>query len=143
MLREVVALPLQRPDLFRQFGIKPPRGVLLVGPPGTGKTLVARALAAECDARVLTISGAEVVSKYYGETEARLQAIFREAHRCAPAIILMDEVRRGRCRASTCVHQAAAAGLPPVDSLPRLNCPVGLGLTSLSAPPPPLLPVAG
>ncbi|KAI8818454.1 P-loop containing nucleoside triphosphate hydrolase protein, partial [Chytriomyces cf. hyalinus JEL632] len=72
--------------------IKPPRGVLLYGPPGTGKTLIARAIASETGAHVIVINGPEIISKFYGETEERLRAIFREAEENAPAIIFIDEI---------------------------------------------------
>jgi ATP-dependent 26S proteasome regulatory subunit len=88
-IRELVELPLKHPELFRHLGIEPPKGVLLIGPPGTGKTLLAKAVANEADAYFVSINGPEIVSKYYGESEARLREIFDEAKRNAPAIIFM------------------------------------------------------
>lgn len=91
-LREVVELPLRHPDVFRQLGISPPRGVLLHGPPGTGKTLLARAIADESDARFLYISAPEIVHKHYGESEARLREFFDRAQKQAPAVVFIDEI---------------------------------------------------
>ncbi|KNC98972.1 AAA family ATPase, CDC48 subfamily [Spizellomyces punctatus DAOM BR117] len=92
IVREMVEVPLQNPARFTQFGLRPPRGVLLYGPPGTGKTLIARAVAAETRAHVITVNGPEVISKYFGETEARLRDIFDEAAQKAPCIIFIDEI---------------------------------------------------
>jgi len=91
-LKELVALPLKRPDLLRQLGLEPPRGVLLVGPPGTGKTLTARALAEDLGVNYIAIAGPEVMGKYYGEAEARLRSLFEKALRSAPCLIFIDEV---------------------------------------------------
>ncbi len=91
-LREIVELPLKHPEVFRRLGIEPPSGVLLYGPPGCGKTLLARALANECDACFFSISGPEIMNKYYGESEARLREIFKEASENAPSIIFIDEI---------------------------------------------------
>nr|XP_056711011.1 ribosome biogenesis protein SPATA5 [Euleptes europaea] len=91
-IREIIELPLKNPALFRNYGIPPPRGVLLYGPPGTGKTLIARAVANEAGAHVTTINGPEIISKFYGESEARLRRIFSEAALCRPSIIFIDEI---------------------------------------------------
>ncbi|WP_421659206.1 AAA family ATPase [Leptothermofonsia sp. ETS-13] len=91
-LRELVELPLKRPDLLKQLGLEPPSGVLLVGPPGTGKTLTARALAEELEVNYIAIVGPEVMGKYYGEAEARLRSIFQKASRSAPCIVFIDEI---------------------------------------------------
>lgn len=91
-LRELVEIPLKRPDLLTQLGLEPPRGVLLVGPPGTGKTLTARALAEELGVSYIAIVGPEVMGKYYGEAEARLRGIFEKAGRSAPCLIFIDEI---------------------------------------------------
>jgi transitional endoplasmic reticulum ATPase len=91
-LREIVELPLKHPEVFRRLGIDPPSGVLLYGPPGCGKTLLARALANECEASFFSISGPEIMNKYYGESEARLRDIFKEASENAPSIIFVDEI---------------------------------------------------
>lgn len=91
-IREMVELPIRYPELFERLGIDPPKGVLLFGAPGTGKTLLAKAVANESDAHFINISGPELVSKYVGESEERLRAIFREASEQAPTIIFMDEI---------------------------------------------------
>ncbi|MEM2377524.1 MAG: CDC48 family AAA ATPase [Candidatus Korarchaeum sp.] len=91
-IREMVELPLRHPELFRHLGIDPPKGVLLFGPPGTGKTLLAKAVANESNAHFISISGPEIMSKYYGESEKRLREIFEEAEKNAPSIIFMDEI---------------------------------------------------
>ncbi len=91
-IREMIEVPLRHPELFSKLGINPPRGVLLHGPPGTGKTLIARAVASETDANFISISGPEVVSKFYGESEHRLRQIFEEAQKAAPSIIFIDEI---------------------------------------------------
>jgi transitional endoplasmic reticulum ATPase len=91
-LREVVELPLRRPEAFAALGIAPPRGVLLVGPPGTGKTLIARAVATESGARFIAVNGPEIMDRYYGASEGALRGIFEQARRDAPAIVFIDEI---------------------------------------------------
>ncbi|XP_075785967.1 ATPase family gene 2 protein homolog A isoform X3 [Pelodiscus sinensis] len=91
-IRETIELPLKQPELFKSYGIPPPRGVLLYGPPGTGKTMIARAVANEVGAHVSVINGPEIISKFYGETESRLRQIFAEASQRCPAIIFIDEL---------------------------------------------------
>ncbi|XP_043529992.1 ATPase family protein 2 homolog isoform X2 [Chiloscyllium plagiosum] len=91
-IREIIELPLKQPQLFKSYGIAPPRGILLFGPPGTGKTLIARAIANEVGAHVSVINGPEIMSKYFGESEARLRRIFAEATQCQPSIIFIDEL---------------------------------------------------
>ncbi len=89
---ELVELPLQKPEVFERLGIKPPTGVLLHGPPGCGKTLIARNLAKIAGVRFFSISGPEIINKYYGESEARLRKLFDQAQREAPAILFIDEI---------------------------------------------------
>ncbi|MDY6817852.1 MAG: CDC48 family AAA ATPase [Halobacteriales archaeon] len=91
-VREMIELPMRHPELFQRLGIEPPKGVLLHGPPGTGKTLIAKAVANEIDAYFQTISGPEIMSKYYGESEEQLREVFEEAEENAPAIIFLDEL---------------------------------------------------
>jgi transitional endoplasmic reticulum ATPase len=91
-IRELVELPLRHPELFKHLGIEPPKGILLIGPPGVGKTLLAKAVANEANAYFVAINGPEIMSKYYGESEARLREIFEEAKKNAPAIIFIDEI---------------------------------------------------
>ncbi|XP_066089702.1 ATPase family gene 2 protein homolog A isoform X1 [Saccopteryx bilineata] len=91
-IREIIELPFKEFDLLKNYGIPPPRGVLLHGPPGTGKTMIARAIANEVGANVTVINGPEIISKFYGETEARLRQIFAEATLRHPSIIFIDEL---------------------------------------------------
>jgi transitional endoplasmic reticulum ATPase len=91
-IREIVELPLKHPELFKRLGIDPPKGVLLHGPPGTGKTLLAKAVATESGANFISINGPEIMSKFYGESEARLREVFKEAEQNAPSIIFIDEI---------------------------------------------------
>ncbi|MFW9828005.1 MAG: CDC48 family AAA ATPase [Candidatus Thorarchaeota archaeon] len=91
-IREMIELPIRHPELFKRIGIDPPKGVLLHGPPGTGKTLLARAVAGETDAHFITISGPEIMSKFYGQSEENLRKVFEEAKEMAPSIIFIDEL---------------------------------------------------
>lgn len=91
-VREMIEYPLRHPEVFEKLGIEPPKGVLLYGPPGTGKTLIARAVASEVNAYFDTISGPEIISKYYGDSEEKLREIFQKAEENAPAIIFIDEI---------------------------------------------------
>lgn len=91
-IRALIELPLTQPQLFAQYGLKPPRGVLLYGPPGTGKTSLARTVAASLQAHVLTINGPELSSQFHGETESKLRAVFDAAAAHERAIVIMDEI---------------------------------------------------
>lgn len=91
-IREMVELPLRHPELFNRLGVEPPKGVLLYGPPGTGKTLLAKAVANESGASFYSISGPEIFSKFYGQTEQNLRKIFEDAQKSAPSIIFVDEI---------------------------------------------------
>ncbi len=91
-VREMIEIPLKRPELFERLGISPPKGVLMHGPPGTGKTLLAKAVANESDAHFITINGPEIMSKYVGGSEERLREIFEEAEENAPSIVFIDEI---------------------------------------------------
>ncbi|XP_064366737.1 ATPase family gene 2 protein homolog A isoform X2 [Dromaius novaehollandiae] len=92
IIRETIELPMKQPELFKSYGIPPPRGVLLYGPPGTGKTMIAKAIANEVGAHVTIINGPEIISKFYGESESRLRQIFAEASLRRPSIIFIDEL---------------------------------------------------
>jgi len=92
LIREMIELPMRHPEIFQTLGIDPPKGVLLLGPPGCGKTLLAKAVANESDVNFFSINGPEIISMFYGESEARLREIFQQAHQNAPSIILIDEL---------------------------------------------------
>jgi transitional endoplasmic reticulum ATPase len=91
-IREMVELPMRHPELFEKIGVEAPKGVLLYGPPGTGKTLLAKAVAGETNAHFISISGPEIMGKYYGESEERLREIFKQAEENSPSIIFIDEI---------------------------------------------------
>jgi len=92
LIREMIEIPLRYPKVFERLGIDPPKGVLLYGPPGTGKTLLARAVASEVDAHFVPLSGPEVMSKFYGDSEKKIREIFDSARQKAPSIIFIDEI---------------------------------------------------
>ena len=91
-IREMIELPLKYPEVFERLGISAPKGVLLHGSPGCGKTLIAKAVANETDAYFTSISGPEIMGKFYGESEGRLREIFEEAQANTPAILVIDEI---------------------------------------------------
>lgn len=91
-IREVIELPLKRPNLFRHYGIKPHRGILLYGPPGCGKTMIARAIAHEVEAHFIAVNGPELLSKWYGQSEENLRELFTEARDLRPTVIFFDEI---------------------------------------------------
>lgn len=91
-IREMVELPLKHPELFERLGIEPPKGVLLHGPPGTGKTLLAKAVANETASNFFLINGPEIMSKFYGQSEANIRKKFEEAEKNAPSVIFIDEI---------------------------------------------------
>ncbi len=91
-VREMIELPLMHPEVFLHLGIEAPKGVLLYGPPGTGKTLIARAVAHEVGVQFFHVNGPEIIDKLYGQSEAHLRNMFKEAEAAAPAIIFIDEI---------------------------------------------------
>lgn len=91
-IREMIELPLRYPEVFERLGIDAPKGVLLHGPPGCGKTLIARSIANETEANFFTVSGPEIIHKFYGESEAHLRKIFAEATAKGPSIVFLDEI---------------------------------------------------
>src|SRR3989442_1270814 len=91
-IREMVEFPMRYPELFEKLGVEAPKGVLLYGPPGTGKTLLAKAVAGETNSHFISLSGPEIMGKFYGESEERLRDIFKQAEENAPSIIFIDEI---------------------------------------------------
>ena len=91
-IREMVELPMRHPELFEKIGVEAPKGVLLYGPPGTGKTLLAKAVAGETNAHFTSLSGPEIMGKYYGESEEKIREIFKQAEENSPSIIFIDEI---------------------------------------------------
>ena len=91
-VKEVIELPLKKPQLFEKVGIKPPKGILLYGPPGTGKTLLAKAVAQSTDATFIEVVGSELVQKFIGEGAKLVKDIFALARRKAPSIVFIDEI---------------------------------------------------
>ena len=92
LLKEAVELPLKRPEVFRKMGIRPVRGMLLVGLPGTGKTMFAKAVATESEANFISVKGPEFLSKWVGESEKAVRELFRKARSAAPCIVFIDEI---------------------------------------------------
>ncbi|XP_055305040.1 transitional endoplasmic reticulum ATPase [Sitodiplosis mosellana] len=102
-IKEMVELPLRHPSLFKQIGVRPPRGVLMYGPPGTGKTSIARAVANEAGAFFIMINGPKIMSVMPHESESQLRKAFESAEKHAPAVIFIDELdaiapKRGKSR---------------------------------------------
>ena len=91
-IREMVELPMRHPELFEKLGVEAPKGVMLYGPPGTGKTLLAKAVAGETNSHFLSISGPEIMGKFYGESEERLRELFKQAEENSPSIVFIDEI---------------------------------------------------
>ncbi|MCX6599016.1 MAG: CDC48 family AAA ATPase [Acidobacteria bacterium] len=134
-IREMIELPLKHPQLFERLGIDAPKGVLLHGPPGTGKTLIARAIAHESNAKFFSISGPEIIHKFYGESEAHLRKVFEEATRQGPSIIFLDEIdsiapRRDRA-AGDVEKRVVAQLLALMDGLKRRGRLVVIAATNL------------
>lgn len=135
LLRSTVELPLHHTSLFLDFGISPPRGILLHGPPGTGKTMLLRCVAHECDAHVLTVNGPLIVSKYLGETEQVLRDMFAEATKYQPSILFMDEIdslapKRGGDDAMESDSRLVATLLTMMDGMGESGRVVVVGATN-------------
>ncbi|MFH0906011.1 MAG: CDC48 family AAA ATPase [archaeon] len=134
-IREMVELPIRRPEVFKKLGINPPKGILLYGPPGTGKTLLVKAVAGETDSHFTTINGPEIVSGVYGKSEENLRNIFNEASKNAPAIIFIDEIdaiapRRENIHGET-EKRIVAQLLTLMDGLNNRGDVVVIGATNL------------
>ncbi len=133
-LMEAVEWPLQKPEVFKRMGIRPPRGILLYGPPGTGKTLLAKAVAKESEANFILVNGPSLLSKWVGESEKAVREIFRKARQTAPTILFFDEIdalvpRRGGD--DNKVHERVVNQmLTEMDGLEALNDVVVIGATN-------------
>ena len=134
-IRETIELPLRYPEVFARLGIDPPKGVLLHGPPGTGKTLIARTIARETEASFFSISGPEVIHKFYGESEAHLRRIFEAAAKNSPSIVFLDEIDAIAPRREHVVgdveKRVVAQLLALMDGLQRRQNVVVIGATNI------------
>ncbi len=136
-IQEAVELPLKKPEIFEQMGIRPIKGILLYGPPGTGKTLLAKAVATECEANFISIGGAQVLTKYVGESEKTVRELFRKARTAAPCVLFIDEIdaialkRTGRGEGGTMVTERIVDTLlTEMDGLRSLKNVVVIGATN-------------
>jgi transitional endoplasmic reticulum ATPase len=125
-LREAAEWPLNYPEVFKEAGIEPPKGILLFGPPGTGKTLLAKAVATESESNFISIKGPEVMSKWVGESEKAIREIFRKARQASPCIIFMDEIdsitpRRGGAHDSNVTERVVSQLLTEMDGLTKVS----------------------
>lgn len=91
-LQEMILYPIDHPEKFEKFGMTPSRGVLFYGPPGCGKTLMAKAVASECSANFVSIKGPELLTMWFGESEANVREIFDKARSAAPCVLFFDEL---------------------------------------------------
>ncbi|MEU0549556.1 AAA family ATPase [Micromonospora sp. NPDC005979] len=134
-LTESVLWPLTYPDTFARLGVQPPRGVLLYGPPGCGKTYLVTALAGSGRANVLSVKGAELLSKWVGESERAVRELFRRAREAAPTLIFLDEVDalapvRGQATDGGTTDRVVAALLTELDGVEALRNVVVVGATN-------------
>ncbi len=134
-IREMIELPLRFPEVFERLGIDAPKGVLLHGPPGCGKTLIARAIAHETEANFFSVSGPEIIHKFYGESEAHLRKIFEDAARQGPSIIFLDEIDAIAPRREQVVGEVekrvVAQLLALMDGLTKRQNVIVIGATNL------------
>jgi len=91
-LREMILYPIEHPDKFAKFGMSASKGVLFYGPPGCGKTLMAKAVANECSSNFISIKGPELLTMWFGESEANVREIFDKARTAAPCVLFFDEL---------------------------------------------------
>lgn len=134
-LTEAVLWPLNYPDTFARLGVAPPRGLLLYGPPGCGKTFLVKAIAGSGQANVLSVKGAEVLSKWVGESERAVRELFRRARESAPSIVFLDEVDalapvRGQSTDGGTTDRVVAALLTELDGVESLRDVVVIGATN-------------
>jgi len=134
-LKEAVEWPLKNPESFKNLGVKPPRGILIYGAPGTGKTLLAKAVANESDANFILVKGPEMLSKWVGESEKAVRAVFKKARQTAPTIIFFDEIdsiapRRGISSDSHVTERVVNQILTEMDGLENLQDVVVIAATN-------------
>src|SRR3989338_754924 len=134
-LIEAVEWPLKHPEVFKRLGVRAPKGILLYGPPGTGKTLLAKAVANESEANFISVKGAELLSKWVGDSEKGVRKIFQKARQASPTIIFFDEIdalapRRGRSNDSNVTERVVNQLLTEIDGLEELNDVVVIGATN-------------
>ncbi len=134
-LKEAIELPIHNPKVFSRMGIKPPKGVMLMGPPGCGKTLLAKAVANESEANFISVKGPELFSKWVGESEKAIREVFRRARQVAPCIVFFDEIdsltpRRGRASDSNAAEKVVAQILTEMDGLEDMNDVVVMAATN-------------
>jgi len=134
-LQEAVEWPLTKPEVFKRMGIRPPRGILIYGPPGTGKTLLAKAVAHESKANFISIKGPEVMSKWVGESEKAVRALFKKARQVAPTIVFLDEIdsiapMRGRDTGTHVTDSVVNQLLTSIDGLESMEGVVVIGATN-------------
>jgi len=135
VLTESVLWPLTYPDTFARLGVQPPRGVLLYGPPGCGKTYLVKAIAGTGKANVLSVKGAELLSKWVGESERAVRELFRRAREAAPTLVFLDEVdalapTRGQATDGGTTDRVVAALLTELDGVESLRNVVVIGATN-------------
>ncbi|GFJ80269.1 ATPase [Phytohabitans houttuyneae] len=135
MLTESVLWPLTYPDTFARLGVQPPRGVLLYGPPGCGKTFLVKAIAGTGKANVLSVKGAELLSKWVGDSERAVRELFRRAREAAPTLVFLDEVDalapiRGQATDGGTTDRVVAALLTELDGVEELRNVVVVGATN-------------
>jgi transitional endoplasmic reticulum ATPase len=135
MLTESVLWPLTYPDTFARLGVSPPRGVLLYGPPGCGKTYLVKAIAGTGKANVLSVKGAELLSKWVGDSERAVRELFRRAREAAPTLVFLDEVdalapTRGQATDGGTTDRVVAALLTELDGVEDLRNVVVIGATN-------------
>jgi len=134
-LRETVEWPLKYPEVFEKMGVRPPKGILLFGPPGTGKTLLAKAVANESSANFITVRGAEILSKWVGESEKAIRQIFERARQAAPTVVFFDEIdaiaaTRGFDTSSGVIDRIVNQLLAEMDGIVPLNKVVVIAATN-------------
>jgi transitional endoplasmic reticulum ATPase len=135
VLTEAVLWPLSYPDTFARLGVQPPRGVLLYGPPGCGKTYLVKAIAGSGKANVLSVKGAELLSKWVGESERAVRELFRRAREAAPTLVFLDEVDalapvRGQAADGGTTDRVVASLLTELDGVEALRNVVVIGATN-------------